>query len=60
MTQEAAYWITLAHDLTPFSFSDKAGWKNEDKMNLIIRFFHEHKISIVDFFNLSDEVLKND
>ena len=60
MKKEAAYWITLAHDLTPFSFSNREGWRNEDKMNLIIRFFHENKISIEDFFNLSDEIWKTD
>ena len=60
MNLESAYWMTLAHDVTPFSFSDREGWKNEDKMNLIIRFFYENKISIVDFFNLSNENWKND
>jgi len=60
MNRESAYWMTLAHDLTPFSFSNREGWKNEDKMNLIIRFFHDHKISIVDFFDLSDEIWKTD
>jgi len=60
MNREAAYWMTLAHDLTPFSFSNKEGWKNEEKMNLIIRFFHDQKISIEDFFNLSTEIWKTD
>ena len=60
MNKETAYWITLAHELPPWSFSNRDGWKNEDKMNLIIRFFHENKISIEDFFNLSNEVWKND
>jgi predicted Rossmann fold nucleotide-binding protein DprA/Smf involved in DNA uptake len=54
MSTEIAYWITLAHDLTPFSFSNREGWKNEDKINLIIKFFHENKISIDVFFNLSE------
>lgn len=56
MNTEAAYWLTLAHDLTPFSFSNRDGWKNEDKMNLIIRFYHENKISIEQFFILPNEV----
>ena len=60
MNLESAYWITLAHDLTPFGFGNRDGWKNEDKMNLIIRFFHENKISIEEFFNLSNDALKND
>jgi predicted Rossmann fold nucleotide-binding protein DprA/Smf involved in DNA uptake len=60
MNIESAYWITLSHDLTPFSFSNRDGWKNEEKMNLIIRFFHENKNSIEDFFNLSVEIWKND
>ena len=60
MNTEAAYWMTLAHDLTPFSFSVRDGWKNEDKMNLIIRFFHENKISIMDFFNLPESQWKSD
>ena len=59
MNKEAAYWITLAHDLTPFSFSNREGWKNEDKMNLVIKFHHENKISIEDFFSLSDDNWKN-
>ena len=54
MNKETAYWITLAHDLTPFSFSNRGGWKNEEKMNLIIKFFHESKISIDEFFHLSE------
>ena len=60
MNAEAAYWMTLAHDLTSFSFSVRDGWKNEDKMNLIIKFFHENKSSIIDFFNLSEEHWRND
>jgi len=60
MNSESAYWITLAHDLTPFSFNNRDGWKNEDKMNLIISFSHENTISIEDFFNLSDNIWKND
>jgi len=60
MNKEAPYWMTLAHDLTPFSFSNREGWKNEEKMNLIIHFFHENKISIEAFFNLSNDNWKND
>jgi len=60
MNRESAYWMTLAHDLPAWSFSNREGWKNEDKMNLIIQFFHDYKISIVDFFDLSDEIWKTD
>jgi hypothetical protein len=45
MNKEATYWITLAHDLPMWSFSNKEGWKIEDKNNLIIKFFHENKIT---------------
>ena len=60
MNNEIAYWVTLAHDLTPFSFSFKDGWKTEDKMNMIIKFHHDHGINIVEFFDLSEEVWAND
>ena len=60
MNPETAYWMALAHDLPTWSFSDKEGWRNEDKTSLIIKFFHENKISIEDFFNLSDKIWKND
>jgi predicted Rossmann fold nucleotide-binding protein DprA/Smf involved in DNA uptake len=60
MNKESIYWMTLAHDLPMWSFSNKEGWKNEDKNNLIIKFFHENKISIEDFFQLPATVWKND
>jgi len=60
MNKEAAYWMTLAHDLTPFGFSNRDGWKIEEKMNLIIQFFHDKKMSISDFFLLNENDLKND
>jgi predicted Rossmann fold nucleotide-binding protein DprA/Smf involved in DNA uptake len=60
MNKEAAYWMALAHDLPMWSFSNKEGWKNEDKNNLIIKFFHENKISIEDFFQLSEQDWKDD
>ncbi|MCL1827295.1 MAG: DNA-processing protein DprA [Candidatus Cloacimonetes bacterium] len=53
MNSEQAFWMTLAHDLTQYSFSFREGWKIEDKMNMIIKFHHDHRISIIDFFNLS-------
>lgn len=50
MINETTYWITLAH-------LPKWGYK---KINdLIIKFYHENQISIVDFFNLSENVWKN-
>jgi len=60
MNQEAAYWMTLAHDLPAWNFSNREGWKNEDKMNLIIQFFHDKKMSVSDFFLLNENDLKND
>lgn len=60
MNTETAYWMALAHELPAWSFSDKYGWKNEDKMNLIIQFYHDKKISITDFFELSEGNLKGD
>jgi predicted Rossmann fold nucleotide-binding protein DprA/Smf involved in DNA uptake len=52
--------MALAHELPAWSFSDRDGWKNEDKMNLIIQFYHDKKMSITDFFGLSEENLKDD
>jgi len=60
MNQETAYWMTLAHELPGWSFGNQNGWKNEDKMNLIIQFYHEKKMSIIDFFSLSTERWKTD
>jgi predicted Rossmann fold nucleotide-binding protein DprA/Smf involved in DNA uptake len=60
MNTETAYWMALAHELPAWSFSNRNGWKNEDKMNLIIRFYHDKKISIEDFFEKSKESLEND
>ncbi len=50
MKNEAAYWITLAHI---------PRWRHLVINNLIVKFFHEHKISIVDFFDLSETDWKN-
>ena len=47
MTNEAAYWIALAH---------LPKWGNLKINNLIIKFFHENQISIVDFFELSENI----
>jgi predicted Rossmann fold nucleotide-binding protein DprA/Smf involved in DNA uptake len=60
MMTELAFWMTLAHDLTPFSFSQREGWKTEAKMNLIIKFHHEKKITISEFFELSAQTWKTD
>ncbi|GHS89120.1 hypothetical protein FACS189487_08740 [Campylobacterota bacterium] len=60
MNKESAYWMALAHELPAWSFADKDGWKNEDKNNLIIKFFHEKQIAIDDFFQLSTLDWKND
>ncbi|MDY3352375.1 DNA-processing protein DprA [Riemerella anatipestifer] len=50
MTNEAAYWIALAH---------LPKWGHLKINNLIIKFFHENQISIVDFFGLSKNDWKN-
>jgi len=51
MINDAAYWIAIAH---------LPGWKHERLNSLIIRFFHEQKIQISDFFHLSENDWKND
>jgi DNA processing protein len=50
MIKDAAYWIGI---------SQLSGWKHERVNNLIIRFFHEQKILLEDFFQLSETVWKN-
>jgi len=48
--EEAAYWISLAH---------LPKWGHFKINNLIIRFFHENKISIEDFFQLPENDWRN-
>ena len=60
MNTETAYWMALAHELPVWNFSDRDGWKNEDKTNLIIQFYHEKQMSITDFFELPKEKLIDD
>jgi DNA processing protein len=50
MNTEAAYWIALAH---------LPRWGHLKKNNLIIKFYHEYKISIEDFFQLSENDWKS-
>ncbi len=45
MIDDAAYWIAV---------SQLSGWKHERLNNLIIRFFHEQKIQLSDFFHLPE------
>ncbi len=45
MIKDAAYWIALAH---------LPRWSVLKINNIIIKFYHENKISISDFFNLPD------
>ena len=45
MNKEAAYWIALAH---------LPRWGHLKINNLIIKFYHEKKISIEDFFQLTE------
>jgi predicted Rossmann fold nucleotide-binding protein DprA/Smf involved in DNA uptake len=54
MNNESAYWMALAHELPAWSFSNREGWRNEDKMNLIIQFYNK-KMSIEDFFQLPEQ-----
>jgi predicted Rossmann fold nucleotide-binding protein DprA/Smf involved in DNA uptake len=60
MNTESAYWMALAHELPAWSFSNQNGWKNEDKMNLIIQFYHEKKMTVEEFFMLSEEMWKTE
>lgn len=50
MNKEAAYWIALAH---------LPRWSHSKINNLIIRFYHENKLTIEDFFHLSEKDWKN-
>ena len=48
--EEATYWIALAH---------MPRWGYLKINNLIIKFFHENKISIEEFFQLDENDWKN-
>lgn len=48
--EEASYWITLAH---------LPGWGQLKINTLIIKFFHEQKISIEEFFHLDENVWRD-
>lgn len=50
MNKEAAYWISLAH---------LPRWGHLKINNLIIKFYHENKHSIEDFFQLTESDWKN-
>lgn len=50
MIKDAAYWIAI---------SQLTGWKHDRLNNLIIKFFHEQKILIEDFFQISENVWRN-
>lgn len=50
MIKDAAYWISI---------SNLPGWKHERLNNLIIRFFHEQKILVEDFFHLPENDWKS-
>lgn len=47
MKNEATYWIALAH---------LPNWGYNKINNLVVRFFHDEKISIEEFFSLSESV----
>jgi len=50
LNKEAAYWIALAH---------LPRWSHLKVNNLIIKFYHENKLSIEDFFQLPESDWKN-
>jgi predicted Rossmann fold nucleotide-binding protein DprA/Smf involved in DNA uptake len=50
MNNEAAYWIAMAH---------LPRWGHLKINNLIIKFYHEKKISIEDFFHLNEKDWEN-
>ncbi|MEI6434429.1 MAG: DNA-processing protein DprA [Bacteroidota bacterium] len=50
MNKEAAYWIALAH---------LPRWGHLKINNLIIKFYHEKKLSVEDFFQLTESDWKN-
>jgi len=50
MNKESAYWIALAH---------MPRWGHLKINNLIIKFYHENKLSIEDFFQLTESDWKN-
>ncbi len=50
MKNEAAYWIALAH---------LPKWGYGKINSLIVKFFHNEKITIEDFFNLPESVWSN-
>ena len=50
MNKEEAYWITLAH---------LPRWGYAKINNIIVKFHHDYKISIEEFFQLSDLELRD-
>lgn len=48
--EEATYWIAIAH---------LPSWRHSKINSLIIRFFHENKISIEEFFHLDENTWKD-
>jgi predicted Rossmann fold nucleotide-binding protein DprA/Smf involved in DNA uptake len=57
MNKETAYWMALEHE---WLCSNATGNGKIEKMNVVIQFFHEKKMSIEDFFQLSETDWKND
>jgi DNA processing protein len=51
MNQETAYWISMANI---------PKWGPKKMIGLIIRFHHERKLTIEEFFHLSEESWKNE
>ena len=45
MIKEAAYWISFAH---------MSGWRHARLNEIIVRFYHDRKISIEEFFQLPE------
>ena len=60
MNSEFAHWMAFTHDLIPRAEGIQHNWVTEEKMKLVIKFHHENKITIEDFFSLSDAVLSKE
>jgi predicted Rossmann fold nucleotide-binding protein DprA/Smf involved in DNA uptake len=57
MNPEIVYWMALEHE---WQCSNANGNGKVDKMNIVIKFFHEKKMSIIDFFQLPRDTWKID
>jgi len=56
MNNDTAYWMALEHE---WICSNATGNGKIDKMNVVIQFYHEKKMSVEDFFQLAETEWKN-